>query len=375
FLTAAELLRSYVFTGFPWALTSYIWIETPLYQLAAIVGPHGLSFATFLLGALIALGLMRRHVVGLLASAAGLAGALFYGSTLQNAPVAGDNRPSPVVRLIQPNAEQRQKWDPEFIPVFYQRQLALSRAAAPVTPDLVIWPEVAVPFFLNHPAAPLAEISQAANGAPVILGVQRWDGARAFNSLAVIAQGGEIQDVYDKRHLVPFGEYLPASALLGKIGLRALAAQFGTGYSSGTGPRLLDLGELGTVLPLICYEGIFPHEIRNVEARPDWMLLITNDAWFGKFSGPAQHFAQARARTIEMGLPMVRVANTGISAVIDARGRVVDSLPLGVAGSIDVALPKAADATIYWRTGDLPAGLALLFTVFFAWRFRSAVID
>jgi len=374
-LTAAELVRSYLFGGFPWALGSYIWIDTPVYQMAAYIGPHGLTFATLLLCSTFIACLERRRIAGLLACVTVLAITVILGATIQSTVPGDDGRTSPIVRLIQPNADQRQKWDPEMIPVFYQRQLGLTGEKSMPAPDLIIWPEVAVPFLLDDPYAPFQEITDAAGGAAVIIGAQRFDGAQAFNSMAVLGRGGAIGEIYDKQHLVPFGEYLPAAGLLNRLGLQALAAQFGPGYSAGTGPRTLDLGDLGVVLPLICYETIFPQELRRVSERPDWMLLITNDAWFGAFSGPQQHFSQARARTIEFGLPMIRVANTGISAVIDGRGRVVDMLPLGVAGRIDVALPGALPATIYWKTGDYPTMLWLLFTVLIVLRLRRANSD
>lgn len=376
FWTGSELLRSYILTGFPWALTSYIWIDTPVYQWAAFVGPHGLTFATFLLAAGLVIGLAKRRFTGVLISAALLGSAVAGGAWMQAQPVPEASDTQPIVRLIQPNANQKQKWDPKMIPVFYNRQLDLTAEPGDAPVDLVIWPEVAVPFLLNDPTSPFWEISEAANGAQVIVGAQRLDGLRAFNSLAVLGQGGEITQTYDKHHLVPFGEYIPGGWLLGRIGLKAMTAKYGGGYSAGPGPRVLDLGELGKVMPLICYEAIFPHEMRRVAERPDWMLMITNDAWFGEAAGPYQHFAQARARAVEFGLPMVRVANTGISAVIDARGQVVRSMPLGVSGRLDVKLPAALPASIYWKTGDIPTVLLLIvFGIAAIWQNKRNPID
>ncbi len=365
YMTAAEMLRSYAFTGFPWALTSYVWIDTPVYQLAAVTGPHGLTLLTLLVCAAMVRAISRRAIVlagGTLGLAAGLVAVAVW---MQNRPIAGAagapaDAPRPYVRLIQPNAPQDQKWDPQMMPVFYTRQLRLTGEPSQQPLDLVVWPEVAVPFLLNDPQAPLWEIAGAAPDVPVIIGAQRRENGRVYNSMAVLGEGGEIGAVYDKYHLVPFGEYIPGRALADKIGLRALAAQYGTGYTPGPGPELLDLGPLGRALPLICYEAIFPHEIRRASARPDWMLMLTNDAWFGKALGPYQHFAQARARAIEMALPMLRVANTGISAIIDARGRVSASLPLGVDGRLDGYLPRADAPSIYWRFGDSPTLVLLI---------------
>jgi apolipoprotein N-acyltransferase len=161
---------------------------------------------------------------------------------------------------------------------------------------------------------------------------------------------------------VPFGEYIPFGDLAYRLfGLAAFASQQGAGYSAGVGAAVLDLGpKLGHVLPLICYEAVFPQDLRAAPMRADWIVQITNDAWFGKLTGPWQHLAQARLRAIEQGLPLLRAANTGISAVIDARGRVVAALPLGVADYIDAALPPPLPPTVYARLGDLPLLVLLL---------------
>ena len=370
FWTAGEMLRSMALTGFPWALLSYIWIETPVYQLAAVIGPHGVTLITVLAAGLIANAVVKRRGGVGLVGASVFAGLFALGAWISTAPVL-KNETAPIVRLIQPNADQKLKWDPVMMPVFFDRQLSLTEEPEDPPPDLVIWPEVAVPFLLNGAPGELEKIANAAGDATAILGGQRLDGALAYNSLAVLTQDGQLDQVYDKQHLVPFGEYLPFGWLLQKIGLKAMTAKYGYGYAAGQGPVVLDLGKYGHVLPLICYEGIFPHEVRNTNIRPDWMLLITNDAWFGKVSGPFQHLAQAQARSIELGLPMVRVANTGISAVIDAHGNIVSALPQGVPGKLDVALPGRRSETVYAKHGDIPTifmMIVLLAGVFF---FRS----
>ncbi len=357
--TAAELLRSYAFTGFPWALVSYIWTETPILQVSAFIGPHGLTLLTLGFAAAVAAAAQYRRQVMALAGLGAVAVLLFAGALVrQNAPVPGSDRTSPLIRLVQPNVAQRDKWDPEKMPLHFERLLTLSAEPSDRRPDLVIWPEVAVTFLIDDPDAPLSEIAAVGASAPVVFGAQRYDGTRAYNSIAVLDAAGDITAIYDKAHLVPFGEYLPLNDRMGQFGLSAFAAQFGLGYSPGDSSQMLDFGPLGKALPLICYESIFPNEVRSAE-RPDWLLLVTNDGWFGTFSGPYQHFAQARARTVELGLPMVRVANTGVSAMIDARGGVVDSLPLGVVGRIDAVLPPALPPTLYARTGELPVFVLL----------------
>ena len=274
------------------------------------------------------------------------------------------------LRLVQPDAEQKVKWNPDVARMLFDRQLAFS-AVLP-HPDLVIWPETAVPYLMeNNPEVGQA-ISVAAGGVPVVAGIQRYDGVQAWNSLAVIGDGGQIEALYDKYHLVPFGEYIPfGDVLYDWFGLKAFAARQGNGYAAGAGAQVVDLwGKLGAFVPLICYEAVFPQGLRGLPVRPDWILQITNDAWFGTLTGPYQHLAQARFRAIEQGLPLVRVANTGISAVVDARGRIVASLPRGVPTYLDTGLPGALAQTPYARWGEWPvmvllAGLGLWLA---AWR-------
>jgi apolipoprotein N-acyltransferase len=166
--------------------------------------------------------------------------------------------------------------------------------------------------------------------------------------------------VYDKHHLVPFGEYVPLPWLLERIGLKRMTAGAGYGYTTGPGPAVVDLSPLGPTLLLICYEAVFPQDLMTPGQRPSVILHVTNDAWFGTFSGPYQHLDQVRLRAIEFGLPVLRAANSGISAVVDPYGRVLDSLPLGYQGVLDFPLPGALNATLYSRTGDLPMMLLAL---------------
>ncbi len=160
--------------------------------------------------------------------------------------------------------------------------------------------------------------------------------------------------IYDKFHLVPFGEYIPWGDELAQLGIGAFAAQQGNGYTAGPGPTVMSVSGLPAFQPLICYEAIFPQHLRGLETRPGWLLQITNDAWFGKLSGPYQHLAQARLRAIETGLPLVRAANTGVSAVIDAHGDIRAELSLGQVGKIDAALPAALAPTLWLKWGSAP---------------------
>ena len=367
-LALAEAARSYVLTGFPWALIGHVWVGWAPMQLAAWVGPIGLSLLTVLAVSL-AVALGRR---GVWVAVPGLA-VWAIAALLAAQPVP--EGPGKVVRLVQPNAAQHLKWHPDHVMGFFERQEDYTAAAAERRPDLIIWPETSVPAMLSRAGPAFERIAAAADGVPVVLGIQRIGEAGAMNSLVVLDGQGELADIYDKYHLVPFGEYIPLDWLLGYTPLAGFVQDHGFGYVPGQGPKLVDLGTLGRALPLICYEAIFPQDVRAAPERPGWLLQITNDAWFGELSGPYQHLAQARLRAVEMGLPMVRVANTGVSAVIDARGAVVASIPLGEAGYMDAELPGALPATPYARIGDLPLVLLLLAVAFGIFATRRVKFD
>lgn len=376
-LAAGEVLRSYVLTGFPWALIGHIALDTPLAQLSPWLGPLGLSLLLAGLAALAAAwpragGLAALLLLGLgwFAGQARL-GALPPVAAYAQALAADPGRP--IIRIAQPNAEQRLKWVPGMYEEFFNRLLRQSAAPPAATlagraPDLIVWPETAVPWLLNRPGDVLQMIAEAAQGVPVVLGIQRSAPAPAnalgggdldeeyFNSLTVIGPDAQPGPVYDKHHLVPFGEYVPLGEVMARFGVTsAFAARAGAGYAAGPGPQLIDLGpRLGQALPLICYEAVFPQDVRASPARPDFLLQVTNDSWFGTLSGPWQHLAQARLRAIETGLPMIRAANTGVSAMIDPYGRVLGSLDLGAEGFLDLPLPPGLAPTPYWRWGDGP---------------------
>ncbi len=372
-MTAMEFLRGYVMTGFPWALPAHFWIDTPMAQVDALIGPFGLTLLTLLVASLAA-GLTRRS----LACAAGLlASGWAYGlwALAQPAPPA----PGLTLRLVQPDAAQDAKWDPEHAQLFFDR-LMTATAAPPGTlgtPDLVIWPETALPYLVEDDPQLPAIITTASRGVPVVVGLQRVEENGAdmlgFNSLKVFGAGGKLLATYDKHHLVPFGEYIPFGDLAYDwFGIGAFAARTGHAYTAGPGAKVLDLGaKLGKVLPLICYEAVFPQDLR-VSDRAQWIMQITNDAWFGTLSGPFQHAEQARLRAIEQGLPLVRVGNTGVTEVIDARGRITAALPFGALGFLDAALPGPLDSPPYCRYGEIPALLLLAGCVFLAIRRQSA---
>jgi apolipoprotein N-acyltransferase len=264
------------------------------------------------------------------------------------------------LRIVQANIPQRQKWIPELRAGHLQRQRAMSRQSSPNSsarpPTHVIWPETAAPFFLSdNDAARGAAAVAAPSGGALITGAPRRGDGNFWNAAHVITGDGRIVASYDKAHLVPFGEYVP---LRGILPLDKVVPGQGD-FSAGAGRQTLAVPGLPPVSPLICYEAIFPGAVARRDARPGWLLNLTNDAWFGTFAGPQQHFAIAATRAVEEGLPLVRAANTGISAVVDPYGRPVAMLGLGVEGVIDSGLPRALPTlTPYARSGNVvPAGL------------------
>lgn len=356
-----EMLRAYIFTGFPWASPAQVMVEVPAGQLLALIGPHGLNLVIAAIAtAVVGLDTLPRKRDYVLMGVV-LLPFLPVPLVWLPATVQTDH----VLRLVQPNAPQADKWNPDKIGIFYDRQLAFTAAApdpALGPPDAVIWPETAIPWNLTYAETILQEISAAALGKPVILGVQRTEDMRHYNSLIALGPQGDVTQLYDKHHLVPFGEYVPLGNFMARFGIYGLAPQNGAGFSAGERAALMDLGPLGRALPLICYEAVFAHDVGAAPERPDFIIHATNDAWFGTYAGPQQHLAQARMRSIEQGLPVARAANTGISAMIDPYGRMTNSLGMGQAGFIDAALPEAREQTLYSKTGDwLAIGLMLAF--------------
>jgi apolipoprotein N-acyltransferase len=375
-LTTSEWLRGHVLTGFPWNALGYT-LTGPLVfaQSASVVGLWGLTFiavAVFASPAVLA-DEPATHPVWIAPALAALvlaALALFGTIRLANIPTAFVDGVR--LRIMQPNLQQDDKFNYSAKQAVMDRYLALSdRATGPQSAGVrdvthLIWPESAFPFLLTREADAMAAIAKLlAPGTVLITGAARAaeipPGAHtlhAYNSIYVIDHDGSILSVYDKIHLVPFGEYLPFQSFLERLGLMQLTKVPG-GFDSGDRRRAIPLPHAPNVLPLICYEVIFPHDIVPAGERPNWIINLTNDGWFGISSGPYQHLQHARVRAIEEGLPIVRAANTGISAVIDPLGRVVTSLPLGAEGVLDSSLPQRIGSPPYARTGDSPGALVL----------------
>jgi apolipoprotein N-acyltransferase len=377
-LTATEWLRGHVLTGFPWNVFGYA-LTGPLVfaQASALIGIWGLTFFAVFLFASPAVLLDERTdtqrpwlAPGIaLAILAALAG---YGA-LRLAQMPTQFVAGVKLRIMQPNLAQDEKFNYRAKQSVMSRYVALSdRSTGPGATGVrdvthLIWPESAFPFFLAREADALAQIAALLPPTTVlIVGAARPASTaptpgvvRAYNSVYVIDHDGSILSVYDKMHLVPFGEYLPFQDFLESLGLMQLTKVRG-GYVPGTVRKPMPVPRAPAFLPLVCYEIVFPGEAVPRGERPGWLVNLTNDGWFGNSTGPYQHFQQARVRAIEEGLPLVRAANTGISAVVDPLGRIVASLPLGTEGVLDAPLPRPIDPTPYVRFGDGPVALAML---------------
>jgi apolipoprotein N-acyltransferase len=368
--TLFEYLRANVFTGFPWGHLSYGLINLPVVQLAAFVGIHGTGMIILLIAFLPAMFAPRFWDGAIWATVAFfvLAGLCQWW---MHGPVAM-NPTNTLVRVVQPNAAQHLKWRRDMVDVFYGRLMGYTKAQTSERPDVVIWPETAIPYLYRDSLPILQEIATASGPeTSVIAGIVRSVGDKPRNTMLYMDPAGGPSALYDKQHLVPFGEYMPFAALIDRIGLSGLTGLAGR-FVQGQGSRVITGQNLPNFLALICYEAIFPQYARNIENRPEWIVHITNDAWFGQFSGPYQHLVQAQMRALEQGLPLVRSANTGISAMIDPYGRIVQELDLGTAGYFDARLPAAIQPTIYARFGEwiwfIFAILLLFGTVIYAVR-------
>ncbi|MDR3518662.1 MAG: apolipoprotein N-acyltransferase [Azospirillaceae bacterium] len=369
--TVWEFARGHLFTGFPWNLVGYSWVAVlPMLQFASVAGIYGLSLITVALAGVPALfglpGTSRRLAIRSSITAVVVMAGLFAFGTLRLHGDDGATVPGVMLRLVQGDVRQVMNWSPLDRERTFQHHLSLSAERGRET--TVIWPETAAPFFLQYDMPHrLAMAAVTPPGGLILTGTvraeQRPDEAepRIFNSLMAVDGSGAILASYDKAHLVPFGEYVP---LRGLLPIAALAADRGD-FSAGPGPRTLHLPGLPPVSPLICYEAIFPGEVTARDDRPQWLLNITNDAWYLNSAGPHQHFAIAQVRAVEEGLPLVRAANTGISGVVDSYGRITARLGLGQSGVIDANLPQALpNPTLFSRFGHMTVGVMLfIFTL------------
>jgi apolipoprotein N-acyltransferase len=388
-LTIAEWLRGHLFSGFPWNVYGYA-LTGPLAlaQSAALIGVWGLTFfavAIFASPAVLIDGSSRgrKPWIAPVAALALLAIMAVFGTVrLSMQPTL---LTKVKLRIMQPNLQQDVKFNYAAKQEVMQKYLGLSdRASGPQSTGvrdatILIWPESAFPFFLTREADVMAQIAELLpKGTVLITGSVRAPdlppGARitrAYNSIYVIDHDGSVLSVYDKLHLVPFGEYLPFQDAMEKLGFVQLTRVQG-GFIPGTRRRAMEIPDAPRALPLICYEMIFPGDIASRDERPGWIINVTNDGWFGYSTGPYQHLQQARMRAVEEGLPVVRAANTGISAVIDPSGRIVARLGLGIEGVLDANLPSALPPTIYARLRDIPAAVIVAAALLLVFRRRIA---
>ncbi len=399
-LGATEWLRGNILSGFPWNVIGYaLTYPLPMMQFSSIFGIYGLTIIAVIAFAAPAVMLQQANnqsdpdlirsrrrtaiLTALLPLLMLATGAVWRLVVIDQYDMNAQSVAGPRVRIVQPSVLQREKWRPENQRRIFDDHIALSQQRPDGALDgaigiaLIVWPEAAMPFRpLDTPAA-LAEIGRfLPTGSTLISGALRVEEAssgngqqrRVFNSLLAFGESGKLVASYDKTHLVPFGEYLPLQALMESIGLQQLSKLRG-GFAQGVRPRALmtipSVGDFGT---LVCYEAIFPQMNFAPGVRPRAIVNVTNDGWFGNSIGPRQHFHQARVRAVEQGVPLIRAANNGISAVIDPFGRVPGQLDLNIRGSLDVILPATAAMPLYGRWGDF-VFLVMLMTLL-AWVLR-----
>lgn len=406
-LFGTELLRGTLFTGFPWnEIGMALGTDLVLAQAAAWVGLHGLTAIAVLLFAAPATLADRREPAGdglpgrrvllpTVLAAAALAGLAVFGALRLDEGHVGAV-PGVKLRIMQPDVFGDGSFTYENKDALLQRYLALSdRATSDETGGLadvthLVWPESPFPFILSRDPDALDAIAKAlpkdgvlVTGAARVDGVpgSRSDPPRYFNAIQVIGRrdgpeaGGTVVDSYDKVHLVPFGEYMPFMALMERLGLSQFVPIPG-GFTPGPRHRILHVPGLPPVVPAVCYEAIFSGALLPPDQPPldeGVILNVSDDGWFGRTAGPYQHLAQARLRAIEQGLPVIRAANTGISAIIDPYGRILEELPLGEASVLDGFLPKSAAPTVFSEINKfIPIVIAsLLLTAIFNMRYRG----
>ena len=366
-----EWLRGHVLTGFPWNPAGASWAAgSAASQFAAVVGVYGLGFITVAaicaFAPLLSAGSRKARVGVALAGGAVLA-ALVIGGTVRLAGAQVRDTDT-LIRIVQADVQQASKWSPEAYRSIVDRYVNLTARAGAAQPDVVVWPEGALPASFNDVFAPASQDGAAIArsvqpGQTLLMGLARGEAGpdgrgRYYNSLFALEDIGgaglRVTAVYDKYRLVPFGEYLPLGGLMSSIGVRSLV-HMPADFSPGPRPAPIDLPNAPRVQPLICYESLYPGFTPGGSGRPEWIVNVSNDAWFGATSGPIQHLNLASYRAIETGLPVVRATPTGVSAMIDPWGRVVEGARLnpGESGVIDALLPQPVGVTPYGRVGDL----------------------
>ena len=366
-----EWLRGNILTGFPWAVFGQATDGMGgVEQLASLVGMTSLTLLMWLWpSCLVAIwrapGRQRLAAIAILATLpAGFAWGTWRLASNPTQYVDGV-----MLRLVQPNISQSDKWrEGNARAIFDQlKQLTAAPPSTGMPVTHIIWPESSVPFLIDESPAGQAELAAVLQpGQTVLAGAVRRSApsndANYFTSVLIMNDKAEVLNHYDKWHLVPGGEFLPMAWLLEPLGLRKVVS-LPESFTAGKGPTTLPVPGAGDAGFSICYEAIFPAAVSDPARRPQWLVNVTNDGWFGKSAGPYQHLAQLRLRAIELGLPVARAANTGISAVIDSFGRETFTSQLGTTGAYDLLLPQAATATPYAVNADYILLVFLLFGI------------
>ncbi len=372
--TGVEYARGHLLTGFPWNLMGYsLGFSDWSLQLASLIGAYGMTWLAVLLGSSwAALSESRKGTLFVTAVFGLFALGMGWGAwRLHEADQIPENEryvPGVMLRLVQANISQPHKWDPQLQLQGVRQQVRLTRTPGIDKVTHVIWSETAVPYAIEAGSPLVHELGSAIPAGKILItGGLRVEGEdrhyQIWNSMVAVDHNGTMVGSYDKSKLVPFGEFLPFRRFIPKAWLTPVGDMdfsWGSGMKTETWPGLPPLS------PLICYEVIFPESVVDTASaeRPQLLLNVTNDAWFGKSTGPYQHFEMSRMRAVEQGIPLVRAANTGISAVVDSYGRVVAKLPLGEQGVLDYQLPKAQNTyTTYDRYSSVIILSLLLMTV------------
>ena len=348
FFAIAELLRCYLFSGFPWAILSYAWLDTPVSIFVTWMGPYIFNSIIIIVG----FNLFYSAIPVDIFKAIFLLTVLFGLHNKYSDNGFGEVSEHLTVRLVQPNIKQRDKWKKDNELSHLEILMNLSNKSP--KPDLVVWPETAVYWLPEENPDKLKMIAERLRS-PLIFGALRFnrDTQELFNAVFLTDGEGNIQDIYDKTFLVPFGEYQPLGGLLRYFNVFSNSYRFIDGFSSGTGLELIRNSGVPSFLPLICYEALFSNEILGKVKEAQWILNITNDAWFGDGAGPKQHLNIARMRALENNIPLIRVSNNGISAKISQNGNVEKYIALNKKDFLDVKLGLNAkrENTLYANMG------------------------
>lgn len=364
-----EYIRAFFLTGFPWnMLGTMLAFNLEMVQISSIVGAYGLSLAVLILACSFYAFVKGFYKSGLLVFTVLLLVLFSFGFYRLNQTLYIPSNTK--VRLVQPSIPQNLKWDPLYVEQNLETYIEMSRDEGFESVDFVIWGEVATAFNPKYSEYYMERIRKAVpkNGY-LITGILRYDEKenKAYNSMSVIDKKGQTKAFYDKSHLVPFGEYIPFRKYLPNF-IRPVANVV-EDFSQGEKYKLLEVKGFPKFGALICYEIIFPHEVINEKQKPDWLVLVSNDGWYGESFGPYQHLVAAQMRAVEEGITIVRSANTGISAVVDPFGRIIQKANLNQKTAIDVYLPRDLSImTIYNRFGNIPV-LILIFGTLLALTF------